>query len=28
MRPGIHPGGGINGLPGRIAAGRVKRYLK
>jgi phytoene dehydrogenase-like protein len=24
---GIHPGGGINGLPGRIAAGRVKRYL-
>jgi phytoene dehydrogenase-like protein len=25
---GIHPGGGINGLPGRIAAGRVKRYLK
>lgn len=25
---GIHPGGGINGLPGRIAAGRVKRFLK
>ncbi|WP_084267708.1 phytoene desaturase family protein [Azohydromonas lata] len=24
---GIHPGGGINGLPGRIAAGRVQRYL-
>ncbi|WP_079433713.1 NAD(P)/FAD-dependent oxidoreductase [Zoogloea sp. LCSB751] len=24
---GIHPGGGINGLPGRIAAGRVNRYL-
>lgn len=24
---GIHPGGGVNGLPGRIAAGRVKRYL-
>ena len=24
---GVHPGGGINGLPGRIAAGRVKRYL-
>jgi phytoene dehydrogenase-like protein len=24
---GIHPGGGINGLPGRIAAGRVGRYL-
>jgi phytoene dehydrogenase-like protein len=25
---GIHPGGGINGLPGRIAAGRVKRFLE
>ncbi len=25
---GVHPGGGINGIPGRIAAGRVKRYLK
>lgn len=25
---GIHPGGGINGLPGRIAAGRVQRFLK
>ncbi len=25
---GIHPGGGINGLPGRIAAGRVRRFLK
>jgi phytoene dehydrogenase-like protein len=25
---GIHPGGGVSGLPGRIAAGRVKRYLK
>ncbi len=24
---GIHPGGGINGLPGRIAAGRVNRFL-
>ncbi len=24
---GIHPGGGVNGLPGRIAAGRVKRFL-
>lgn len=24
---GIHPGGGINGLPGRVAAGRVKRFL-
>ncbi len=24
---GIHPGGGINGLPGRIAAGRVRRFL-
>lgn len=24
---GIHPGGGVNGLPGRIAAGRVERYL-
>ena len=24
---GIHPGGGINGLPGRIAAGRVQRFL-
>ncbi len=24
---GIHPGGGVNGLPGRIAAGRVQRYL-
>ncbi|MDB5931937.1 MAG: NAD(P)/FAD-dependent oxidoreductase, partial [Polaromonas sp.] len=24
---GIHPGGGINGLPGRIAANRVKRFL-
>lgn len=25
---GIHPGGGINGLPGRIAAGRVNRFLQ
>jgi phytoene dehydrogenase-like protein len=25
---GIHPGGGVSGLPGRIAAGRVERYLK
>jgi phytoene dehydrogenase-like protein len=25
---GIHPGGGINGLPGRIAAERVKRYIR
>jgi phytoene dehydrogenase-like protein len=25
---GIHPGGGVNGLPGRITAARVKRYLK
>jgi phytoene dehydrogenase-like protein len=24
---GIHPGGGVNGLPGRIAAGRVARFL-
>ena len=24
---GIHPGGGVNGLPGKIAAGRVKRFL-
>ena len=24
---GNHPGGGINGLPGRIAAGRVQRFL-
>jgi phytoene dehydrogenase-like protein len=24
---GSHPGGGVNGLPGRIAAGRVSRYL-
>tara|TARA_B100001105_G_scaffold58079_1_gene44474 strand:- start:11491 stop:13065 length:1575 start_codon:yes stop_codon:yes gene_type:complete len=24
---GIHPGGGINGLPGKIAAQRVKRFL-
>jgi phytoene dehydrogenase-like protein len=24
---GVHPGGGINGLPGRIAARRVSRYL-
>jgi phytoene dehydrogenase-like protein len=24
---GIHPGGGVNGLPGRIAAARVKRFL-
>lgn len=24
---GIHPGGGVNGLPGRIAANRVKRFL-
>jgi phytoene dehydrogenase-like protein len=24
---GTHPGGGINGLPGKIAAGRVERYL-
>lgn len=24
---GIHPGGGVNGLPGRIAAGRVNRFL-
>jgi phytoene dehydrogenase-like protein len=24
---GIHPGGGVNGLPGRIAAGRARRYL-
>lgn len=24
---GTHPGGGVNGLPGRIAAGRVKRFL-
>jgi phytoene dehydrogenase-like protein len=25
---GIHPGGGVTGLPGRITADRVKRYLK
>jgi len=25
---GTAPGGGVNGLPGRIAAGRVSRYLK
>jgi phytoene dehydrogenase-like protein len=25
---GIHPGGGVSGLPGRIAAHRVLRYLK
>ncbi|MEA3178796.1 MAG: hypothetical protein QOI59_2319 [Gammaproteobacteria bacterium] len=25
---GIHPGGGVTGLPGRIAAQRVMRYLK
>lgn len=25
---GTHPGGGVTGLPGRIAADRVKRYLK
>jgi phytoene dehydrogenase-like protein len=24
---GSHPGGGVNGLPGRIAAGRVARFL-
>jgi phytoene dehydrogenase-like protein len=24
---GIHPGGGVNGMPGRIAAHRVQRYL-
>ena len=24
---GSHPGGGINGLPGKIAAGRVNRFL-
>jgi phytoene dehydrogenase-like protein len=24
---GSHPGGGVNGLPGRIAAGRVTRFL-
>jgi phytoene dehydrogenase-like protein len=24
---GIHPGGGVNGMPGRIAAHRVERYL-
>ena len=25
---GIHPGGGVTGLPGRLTADRVKRYLK
>lgn len=25
---GTHPGGGVNGLPGKIAAERVKRFLK
>jgi phytoene dehydrogenase-like protein len=24
---GIHPGGGVNGMPGRLAASRVKQYL-
>jgi phytoene dehydrogenase-like protein len=24
---GIHPGGGVTGMPGKIAAGRVKRFL-
>jgi len=24
---GSHPGGGVNGLPGRIAAGRASRFL-
>ena len=24
---GSHPGGGVNGLPGRIAAGRAARFL-
>ena len=24
---GSHPGGGVNGLPGRIAAARVSRFL-
>lgn len=24
---GIHPGGGVNGMPGRLAASRVKRFL-
>ena len=24
---GIHPGGGVNGMPGRIAAHRVQRFL-
>lgn len=25
---GIHPGGGVSGLPGRISAGRVDRWLR
>lgn len=25
---GIHPGGGVTGMPGKIAANRVKRFLK
>ena len=25
---GIHPGGGVNGMPGRLAASRVIRFLK
>ena len=25
---GMHPGGGVTGLPGRTAAIRAKRYLK
>jgi len=25
---GSHPGGGVSGIPGKIAAGRVSRYLK
>ncbi len=24
---GIHPGGGVNGMPGRLAASRVRRFL-
>ena len=24
---GIHPGGGVNGMAGRLAASRVNRYL-
>jgi phytoene dehydrogenase-like protein len=25
---GTHPGGGVSGIPGQIAARRVRRFLK